>query len=67
MLSARNQFKGKVKDIKLGTIMAEIVVDTGAIEIVSIISRASAETMKIKIGDPIMAIMKATEVMVAKE
>jgi molybdopterin-binding protein len=67
MISARNQFKGKIKSVKLGTVMAEIVVDTGAVEIVSIISRASAETMKLKAGDTVTAIIKSTEVMVAKE
>ena len=67
MISARNQFKGKIKSIKLGTVMAEIVVDTGAVEIVSIISRVSAETMKLKVGDAVTAIIKATEVMVARD
>ena len=67
MISARNQFKGKIKSVKLGTVMAEVVVDTGAVEIVSIISRASAEAMKLKIGDTVTAIVKSTEVMVAKE
>jgi molybdopterin-binding protein len=67
MISARNQFKGKVKSIKLGTVMAEIVVETGAVEIVSIISRVSAGAMKLKIGDTVTAIVKSTEVLVAKE
>ena len=62
MISARNQFKGKIKSVKLGTVMAEVVVDTGAVEIVSIISRASAEAMKLKIGDTVTAIVKSTEV-----
>ena len=37
MLSARNQFEGTVKSVKLGGIMAEVVVTVGAIEIVSAI------------------------------
>ncbi len=67
MISARNQFKGKVKSVKLGTVMAEIVVDTGSVEVVSIISRTSAEAMKLKVGDAVTAVIKATEVMVSKE
>lgn len=67
MISARNQFKGKVKNVKLGTVMAEIIVEASGIEIVSLISRASAETMKLKVGDNVTAIIKSTEVMVAKE
>ena len=41
--------------------------DNGGIEIVSIISRASAKAMKLENGDPVSAVVKATEVMVAKE
>jgi len=66
MLSARNQFKGKIKSVKLGTVMAEIVVDTGTVEVVSIISRNSAEHMNLKIGDQVTAIIKSTEVMIEK-
>ena len=66
MLSARNQFKGKIKSVKLGTVMAEIVVDTGTVEVVSIISRNSAEHMNLKSGDQVTAIIKSTEVMIEK-
>lgn len=66
MLSARNQFKGTVKSVKLGTVMAEVVVEAGGLEVVSVISRASAESMDLKAGDTVTAIIKSTEVMVAK-
>ncbi len=35
MLSARNQFKGRIKSVKLGNVMAEVIVMVGSIEIVS--------------------------------
>ena len=41
MLSARNQFKGTIKEIKLGSVMADVVIDLGSLEIVSAITRAS--------------------------
>ena len=44
MLSARNQFQGTIKSVKLGNVMAEIVVTVGDLEIVSAITRTSAET-----------------------
>ena len=66
MLSARNQFKGTVKDVKLGTVMAEVVVSVGAIEIVSTITRSSAERLGLKPGDSVTAIIKSTEVMIDK-
>ena len=50
-LSARNQFQGKVKSVKLGNVMAEVVVDIGGgHEIVSAITRASAEDLALSPG-----------------
>ncbi|MCI0685142.1 MAG: TOBE domain-containing protein [Gemmataceae bacterium] len=66
MLSARNQFKGTVKSVKLGNVMAEVVVAVGEIEIVSLISRTSAEQLGLQAGDAVKAIIKSTEVMVDK-
>jgi molybdopterin-binding protein len=66
MLSARNQFKGTVKDVKLGNVMAEVVVSVGTIEIVSAITRSSAERLGLKSGDAVTAIIKSTEVMIDK-
>jgi molybdopterin-binding protein len=66
MLSARNQLKGKIVSIKLGEVMAEVVVKAGEFEIVSVITRGSVEAMKLKVGDEVTAIIKSTEVMIAK-
>lgn len=66
MLSARNQLKGTIKSVKLGNVMAEIIVEVGNIEIVSLISRASAEQLGLKAGDSVKAIIKSTEVMIDK-
>jgi molybdopterin-binding protein len=66
MISARNQFEGTVKSVVLGTVMAEIVVQVGEIEVVAAITRGSAETLDLKVGDKVTAVIKATEVMVAK-
>ncbi len=43
MLSARNQFKGTIKSVKVGQVMAEVVIEAGGLEFVSLISKASAE------------------------
>jgi molybdopterin-binding protein len=66
MLSARNQFAGTVKSVKLGNIMAEVVVTVGSIEIVSAITRGSAESLGLKPGDSVRAIIKSTEIMIDK-
>jgi molybdopterin-binding protein len=66
MLSARNQFAGKIKSVKLGNVMAEVVIKVGAIEIVSAITRSSAVKLKLKKGDAVKAVIKSTEVMIDK-
>ncbi len=65
-LSARNQFKGKVKSVKLGAIMAEVVVDVSGMEVVSEITKSSAERLKLATGDSVTVIIKSTEVMLGK-
>jgi molybdopterin-binding protein len=66
MLSARNQFKGVIKAVKLGNVMAEVVVTVGQLEVVSAITRTSAEALGLKAGDEVRAIIKSTEVMIDK-
>ncbi len=67
MLSARNQFKGIVKSVKLGTVMAEVVLTVGEIEVVAAITRDSAEKLGLEPGVEAVAVIKATEVMIAKD
>ena len=66
MLSARNQFKVIVKSVKLGGIMAEVTVTVGNLEIVSAITRTSAEQMALQVGQEVTAIIKSTEVLIQK-
>jgi molybdopterin-binding protein len=66
MLSARNQFKGKVKSVKLGNVMAEVVVAVGDLEIVSAITRGSVDQMGLKVGDDVVTVIKSTEVIIQK-
>jgi molybdopterin-binding protein len=65
-ISARNQLKGKVTAVKLGTVMAEVVLQVGNQEVVAAITRSSVERLKIKVGDDATAVIKATEIMIAK-
>lgn len=66
MLSARNQLFGVVKSVKLGDVMTEVVIQVGEFEIVSAITRGSAEAMGLAVGDRVKAVIKSTEVMVDK-
>ena len=67
MLSARNQFQGTVKSVKLGNVMAEVIVSVAGLEIVSAITRTSAEQLGLKQGDNVTAVIKSTEVLIAKD
>ena len=65
-ISARNKLKGKVSEIKLGDVMAEVTIRVGQNIIDAIITRRSAEELALKKGDTVVAVIKATEVMVSK-
>jgi molybdopterin-binding protein len=65
-LSARNQLRGTIKSVTLGNVMAEVVVDVGGQEITSAITRGSAERLGLAEGDEVVAIVKATEVLIGK-
>jgi molybdopterin-binding protein len=66
-LSARNHLKGEVTEVLLGTVTALITVKVGDDLVESVITRRSAEEMKLKKGDHVTAVIKATEVMIQKD
>ena len=66
-LSARNHLVGKVVELKLGDILAHVVVRVGDNLIDSVITRRSAEEMNLKVGDTVAAVIKSTEVMLQKD
>jgi molybdopterin-binding protein len=65
-LSARNQLDATVKDVRVGTIMAEVTVEVGGQEVVAAITRGSVERLGLNQGDEVTVVIKATEVMLAK-
>jgi molybdopterin-binding protein len=66
-LSARNHLNGEVIDVILGTVTALVTVKVGTDVIESVITKHSAEELKLKKGDKVTAIIKATEVMIQKD
>ncbi|MDR1295982.1 MAG: TOBE domain-containing protein [Deltaproteobacteria bacterium] len=63
--SARNQLKGKVKTVKRGAVNAEVVLDgPGGIEIVSIITNDSLDRLALKEGQEVLALIKASHVII---
>lgn len=67
-LSARNVLKGTVKQVTPGAINSEVIIELpGGIEIVSVITKASAEELGLAPGKEAYAVIKASNVMVAVE
>lgn len=65
-LSARNHLQGKIVELQLGGVMAHVVVRVGENLIESVITKRSADEMKLKLGDTVSAVIKSTEVMLEK-
>ena len=63
-LSARNQLKGKIVDVKKGATTAHVRIDVGGQVITASITNEAADEMKLENGKTAYAIIKATSVMV---
>jgi molybdate transport system regulatory protein len=66
-VSARNRLPGTVVRVKLGGVMAQVTIRVGRQLVDAVITRESAEELALKKGDRVAALVKSTEVMVAKE
>jgi molybdopterin-binding protein len=66
-LSARNVLKGKVEAVDKGPISASVKIKIEAGEVTATITKESVDDLEIKVGDEVLAVIKATEVMVGKE
>jgi len=67
-ISARNRLKGTVKTVDKGDIIAKIKLEIKTpATITALISREAVDDLNIKAGDSVEAVIKATEIMIAKE
>ena len=67
-LSARNVLKGTVRQVNHGAVNSEVVIALGdGAEVVSIITKQSAERLGLAVGKQVYAVIKASNVMVAIE
>ena len=64
--SARNRFKGIVTEVILGDVMAQVEIQAGPHRVVSLLSRASAEELRLEPGTPAIAVIKSTNVVVER-
>lgn len=67
-ISARNVLKGTVKAVHHGAVNSEVTVELpGGAEIVSIITKSSAQSLGLEVGSSVYAVIKASNVMIAKD
>ena len=67
-ISARNSVKGTIKAVDIGAVNAEITLEIApAIELVSIITKHSAESLGLAVGNEAYAVVKASDVLIATD
>lgn len=67
-ISARNSLKGKIKSIEVGAVNTEVVIELpSGMEVVSIITKDSAERLDLMEGKEVYAVVKASDVMIATD
>ncbi len=64
-LSISNQLQGEVFEVSNGTVLCSVKIKIGESVLESIITQNSASRMDIKVGDTIIALIKATDVSIA--
>ncbi len=65
-LSARNQLSGRVVGLTVEGLMAEVRLAIGDQELTAVITRTSAERLRVHVGDMVYAVIKSTEVMIGR-
>jgi molybdopterin-binding protein len=65
-ISARNQLKGQIVKVRSGAVMAEVEVRIKPGKVVAAITDGSVKRLKLKSGDKVTVIIKATEVLIGK-
>lgn len=65
-INARNQFRGKVKEILAGPVVSEVVIETAHGIVTSVVTSRSVKELALGPGTEVLALVKATEVSVAK-
>ncbi|MDF5728297.1 MAG: TOBE domain-containing protein, partial [Rhizonema sp. PD38] len=65
LISARNSFKGTVTKINTGAVNTEVIIEiTPGVEVAAIITKSSADNLQLVEGGQVIAIVKASDVIV---
>lgn len=65
-ISGRNQLVGRVTEIKISGIIAQVTLSIGGQHITSIITADAIREMRLKVGETAAALVKSTEVMIVR-
>jgi molybdopterin-binding protein len=66
-ISGRNQLRGTIEEVRIDGVLAQVKLRIGNQTLTAIITRDAVDELKLRRGDPAIAIVKATEVMIARE
>ncbi len=66
-LSGRNQLRGIVEEVRVDGLLAQVRLRIGDQRLTAVITRDAVEELKLRRGQPALAIIKSTEVMIARE
>jgi molybdopterin-binding protein len=65
-INVRNQFRGKIKEIIEGSVVSEVDVETAHGIVTSVITTRSIRDLDLRVGSEVIALIKATDVSLAK-
>jgi len=66
-LSGRNQLRGVIEEVRVEGLLAQIRLRIGDQRLTAVITRDAVDELKLKRGQPALAVIKSTEVMIARE
>ena len=65
-ISGRNKLHGSITELRFEGLLVQATIDVGGQEITSIITSDAARALRLKVGTPVYALIKSTEVMVIR-
>lgn len=65
-VNVRNQFKGRIKEIITGPVVSEVDVETPAGIVTAVVTTRSVADLGLQVGSEVLALVKSTDVSVAK-
>jgi molybdopterin-binding protein len=65
-INVRNQFRGRIKEIIIGSVVSEVDIETALGLVTSVITTRSINELGLQVGTEVLALVKSTEVSIAK-